>query len=206
MKHCKRKWLVWLGLSAAWWVGGCAGGGVDDGFDLAMVSRSPVVEPAERWRRRVDPRVDLDKTVSVSLGWEYELIFVRDREGWDRLWRALGTLPVRGRAAEAGREASVDGADEKKNYGNGIPAAPDFSRGSVVGLLARLGEPVDGSWPLRLEGGRVVEGVGLVEANVEQGAYYPIIGPSFLEMGYFGGLERLVMVRIGQERFLFERK
>ena len=121
---------------------------------------------------------ELPRDIAVELDSEYDLIIVRDRGAWRRLWDAMGQLPDRG--------------------------APDLSAGLVVGLLARAGEPADGAWPLHIDGVRLLGGVGTVEGRMSSGIYYPVIGPSRLVLVHVPGLRRVAMVHIGPERFMFE--
>jgi len=134
-----------------------------------------VVTATMRWRGRLVSPGALSGDIVTRLNEAFDLVVLREAGQWLRLWAAVGE-PV-------------------------APAAPDFSLGVVVGLVARVGQPVDGSWPVEVGAIRLLRGVGCVEGRISAGLYYPLVGPAFVELVYVPGLVRVRMVRLGQEQF-----
>ncbi len=128
-----------------------------------------------RWRARLVAAGTLSGDIVTRLSEAFDLVVLREAGQWSRLWAAAGE-PV-------------------------APAAPDFSMGVVVGLVARVGQPADGSWPVEVAAIRLLRGVGCVEGRIWAGLYHPLVGPAFVELAYVPGLVRVGMVRLGQEQF-----
>jgi len=82
----------------------------------------------------------------------------------------------------------------------GLRGTPDFAHGSVVGLVSRLGLPVDGRWPLTLETVRVLDGAGFVVGHFQGGNFLPD-GSAYVEAAEIDGLTRVLMVEINATRF-----
>lgn len=81
-----------------------------------------------------------------------------------------------------------------------IGPRPDFSSGVFLAVVSRIGQPVDGAWPCRLESVRVQSGFGLVSASLHAGTYLPD-GMACLEGVFVAGLRRVVMVDLNGERY-----
>lgn len=81
-----------------------------------------------------------------------------------------------------------------------IGACPDLSDGMVVGLLSYAGLPVNGTWPIRLQGMRVHRGAGFAIGEFEGGTYLPD-GTTYLEIAQFSDLRNVLMVEIDGTRF-----
>jgi hypothetical protein len=77
---------------------------------------------------------------------------------------------------------------------------PDFSRGSVVGLLISFGTPVDGSFPLDVRSVRTLDGAGLLAADVPTESFLPDHA-SYLELLYVEGLRATLVVDLDTIRF-----
>jgi len=95
------------------------------------------------------------------------LVQVRDRATWQRLAACLPQLGP----------------------------APDFRHGSLIGLVATLGTPLDGGWPLDWNAVRLHRGAGLVEARFNGGNYLPD-GATYIETAYVDQLQTVLAVAI----------
>ena len=177
---CKRRWaetsVALAGAAVFWLAGGCIGRGGDTEAVLTRLGQAPVVAPGGRWRARLSLEATLPDRMVTCLNDSCDLVVVRTPTEWDALWRTLG--------AES------------------CPATPDLAGGAVVGLAARLGEPADGSWPLKLAVARVERGLGLLRWRIEPGLYHPVVGPSFVDFAYVRGLRQVKGVHIGTESFV----
>jgi len=83
--------------------------------------------------------------MSSPLGPRLGLLQIRTTEQWQRLARAAPQLG----------------------------ACPDLAHGMVIGLACWAGEPVSGTWPVRIDAVRVADGAGLLEAHFAGGSYLP---------------------------------
>ena len=77
---------------------------------------------------------------------------------------------------------------------------PDLRRGILVGLVCWAGTPVDGHWPIRIDGVQVREGAGLVRADFRGGTYLPD-GVTFLETAHVPGLAVVLAVDVNGATF-----
>ena len=70
----------------------------------------------------------------------------------------------------------------------------------MVGIACWAGEPVDGTWPVRVEGVRVQRGGGLVDATFRGGTYLPD-GAAYIETAYVVGLRDVLGVQVNGTLF-----
>ncbi len=77
---------------------------------------------------------------------------------------------------------------------------PDFDRGILVGVVSRVGQRVDGRWPIRLESVRLNHQAGLLSSSFESGAYLPD-GVAFMEAAFVEGLSAVLVVEVDGMRF-----
>lgn len=82
----------------------------------------------------------------------------------------------------------------------GLGPRPNFSCGAFVAVMTRVGQPLDGEWPCRLEGVRVVQGAGLVNATLRGGTYLPD-GTTYIDGAIVCGLRRSLVLEINGDRF-----
>jgi len=82
----------------------------------------------------------------------------------------------------------------------GLGACPDLARGTVVGIACWAGEPVDGAWPIRVEGVRMWQGAALVDATFRGGTFLPD-GAAYLEAFYVAGLRDVLGVHFNGTLF-----
>lgn len=80
---------------------------------------------------------------------------------------------------------------------------PDFSRGSVVGLVAYCGAPTDARWPAAIESLRLHGAAGLLTARAENGCFLAD-GTSYLEWAYVPGLSAVLVVDVENLRFFVD--
>ncbi|MBL8878544.1 MAG: hypothetical protein JNG88_05435 [Phycisphaerales bacterium] len=85
----------------------------------------------------------------------------------------------------------------------GLGARPDFAHGMFVGVLTRLGQPLDGEWPCELQAVRVVDGAGLVSASLRGGTYLPD-GMTCVDGAFVYGLKRALVLEINGDRFVLK--
>jgi len=81
----------------------------------------------------------------------------------------------------------------------GLGACPDFARGLVVGLVTRVGQPLDGGWPVRIDAVQVFDGAALVSARFQSGTYLAD-GTSYLELVQVAGLQQVLVVEVNGVR------
>ncbi len=137
---------------------------------------APSVEPTALARARPDYDRPLPEHLTQRLCEEFTLVTVTRPSDFSALRRRLG-LP----------------AD--------LPT-PDFSRGSVIGLLAEVGEPANDVWPVRIRTAMARDGEGGIEAEFAPGLYYPIVTAGFLDLVYIPGLSSVRIVKVNQRTFL----
>lgn len=82
----------------------------------------------------------------------------------------------------------------------GLGPEPDFSRGMVVGVVSRVGVPLNETWPIHLNTIRLCDRAGYVQARFESGTYLPN-GATFIDTAYCEGLDAVLIVDINGVRF-----
>lgn len=141
-------------------------------WELARAEPVTLV-PVGRTRVSYDRR--LPQRITQPLSDLFTLVDIDRQEDWNALRRSLG-IPA--------------------------PAQPvDLSKGSIVGILANVGEPADNIWPIELRTVRVKAGCGWIEAEFAPGLYYPLRTAGYLELAYVPGLRHVRMIRINHHTF-----
>lgn len=141
-------------------------------WELARAER---VAPVLIGRTRVSYDRRLPARVTQPLSDLFTLVNIDREEDWDALRRSLGL---------------------------GQPTEPmDLSKGSIVGILANVGEPADNVWPILLRTVRVKAGYGWVDAEFAPGLYYPLKTAGYLELAYVPGLRHVRTIRINHHTF-----
>jgi hypothetical protein len=177
--------FAWGILSVLPWLGvvGCAAG--LDGqagpksmrIDPAALATSPPVQPDAEWRVRVPLGTEPLADHVCRLSDQYELIEIRSSAKWRSFCQMTGL-------------ADCD-------------AAPDFSKGTVVGLIASVGEPVDGSWPTDISEIRLQrDGAAWIRTRFRTGVYRPLLSDAYCNLAYVKGLSRVILVEINRRAFL----
>lgn len=151
--------------------GGCAAQRPVTVVTLASLEAAPV-EPLNGGQRHVVTDADALRTMCTPLGPRLGLLQVRSRREWDRL------------AAVAPN----------------IGPCPDLRRGTLVGLACWAGTPLDGGWPIELDGIQLQSGGGLLKARFHGGTYLPD-GTARLETDYVQGLGRVLVVDVNGTSF-----
>ncbi|MFQ6048673.1 MAG: hypothetical protein ACE5K7_04845, partial [Phycisphaerae bacterium] len=126
--------------------------------ELELLAASAAVEPALRWRGRLERAAELPARCRRPLSQEFELLVIRDVQTWSQVRAAVG-LP-----------------DES--------AGPDLTAGAIVGLVGWVGEPAWPVWPLHLRAVRMRAGLGWVVFDFQAGLYHPVLAAAFVELGY----------------------
>ncbi len=132
--------------------------------------------PQPAWQLRLADGQVIPANLRESLCDEFDLVLVRSDVEWRRLGRAVGLSE-----ADAGR--------------------PNFRRGSVVGLVAKVGQPANDAWPIRVEEVRLAEGSGWVRFAFQAGLYYPIATPPYFTAAFVPGLREVKVVQVGRRIF-----
>lgn len=143
-------------------------------WDLA---RPAALRPEGGWRVQMADLRGLPEDMVSRLCPEFDLLHIRSAGDWRRL---------RGRVA--------------------IPDEPalhaiDFQRGSVVGLVARLGRSADGGWPIDFDEVRLRGGEGWLRFRFRSGVYYPVLTGPYLIAAYVPELHRPQVVEINGRMF-----
>jgi hypothetical protein len=108
---------------------------------------------------------------------EFDLVQIRSSVDWCRL-RELVAVP-----------------DEPALH------AIDFHRGSVVGLVARLGRPADGRWPIDFDEVRLSDGRGWLRFRFRSGVYHPVLTGPYFVAAFVPGLREPQVVEINGRMF-----
>jgi len=85
---------------------------------------------------------------------------------------------------------------------NQLASPPDFSRGIVIGLQAKVGERAGDGWPIRIVSFRQCAGIGRIEASFAPGLYYPLETAGYVELAFAPGLRQVNAVCIDKRTFL----
>ncbi|MGB9624872.1 MAG: hypothetical protein ACPMAQ_08415 [Phycisphaerae bacterium] len=130
-----------------------------------------------RWYSRLAEGYTLPVGITERLCDEFEFAHVRTPAQWHRLCRVV--------------------------FADGRPPSGrlDFNRGSVVALIARVGDPADGKWPLTLEEARVVDGEGWLRFQLATGLYYPVSSGAYFIAYYVPGLKVARIVQVNKRIF-----
>jgi len=82
----------------------------------------------------------------------------------------------------------------------------DLSRGSIVGLVANVGESMDRHWPIHLRTLRRIGTEGFLQAAFTPGVYYPLITASYVDLVYAPGVRTVSLVGIDNRRFVIRSR
>jgi len=134
------------------------------------------LQPVSVGRGRLSFDRPLPPHLVQELSPEFSLITIRTAKDWQDVQRRL-RLP-------------------------GLPAGVDLSQGSIVGLLASVGESMDGRWPIHLQCLRRCGTEGSLEAAFSFGLYYPVLTAGYIELVYAPGINNISMVSIDKRRFI----
>jgi hypothetical protein len=85
-----------------------------------------------------------------------------------------------------------------------VGADLDFHHGMLVGIAARLGEPIRGEWPIKLLYLRRKGGLGSLAAEVRPGLYRPTASPPYCQLAYFSDVKQVAIVQVNNRLFYLE--
>ena len=152
---------------------GCHWGTPQRVVSLARLEAAPLRFPTQTARAVLggaDTLGDLYHELTPRLGY----FVVTDQNAWQRLTAVAPSL--RAHPAVGGPR-------------------PDFRRGGFVGIVSRAGTPVDGDWPIMLDGVRLRQGGALIEASFNGGSYFPD-DCLYAEAAYVEGLTAVLVVEV----------
>jgi len=130
------------------------------------------------------------------------MLIGRTRVSYDRRLPTRVTQPLSDLFTLVNIDREEDWDAFRHSFGLRQPTEPmDLSKGSIVGILANVGEPADNVWPILLQTVRVKAGYGWVDAEFAPGLYYPLRTAGYLELAYVPGLRHVRMIRINQHTF-----
>ena len=127
-------------------------------------------------RARLNPNTPLPGHLIQNLSDEFDLVTIRTDAEWRNLHQNICL--------------------------NSPPPTFDLSRGMIVGLLARVGEPARAEWPIQFQVVREMAGVGLIEITFSPGLYHPVETAAFLDLIYIPSLRHVQTVRINRRTFI----
>lgn len=155
----------------------CAGCGSPEPVivPVTRLATAPLVRPTGTLRGRISYDRPLPGTIARELSDEFTLVILRNNADLTELRRGLGISDS---------------------------FSPDFARGLVVGIVAMVGEPVENQWPIRIDGVRIVYGLGWVDATLEPGLYHPLQTAGYVELAYVPNLSSVAIVQINHRMFL----
>lgn len=168
-------------LCASVGMGGCASHTVGRSnteislWQLAAAEPTPVVRVG---RSRLSPNTPLPRHLIRNLSEEFDLVTIRTVADW-RNFQQIVRL-------------------------NSTPPDVDLTRGMIVGLVARVGEPARADWPIRFQAVREMSGTGLMEINFTPGLYHPVQTAAFLDLVYIPSLRHVQTVRINRRTFIMQ--
>lgn len=135
------------------------------------------IQPAWSWRGQLSSSTIMAPEVINSLCPEFDLLHVRTAEQWKKLRPSLAFPP----------DSRMDRLD--------------FGRGSVIGLVARLGRPAEEKFPIDFDAVRVSEGAGWIRFRFSSGYYYPVYTGPWVILAYAPGLLEPRVVEINNRMF-----
>jgi len=163
------------GLQLAWF--GCAAPGqpVAPVPTWELASAEPFV-PIPVGQARISFDRPLPGHLVQELSSEYALIMIRSSQDWADVQRRLHLPPA--------------------------PPAVDLTQGCIVGLVAHVGESLDGQWPIRLRCLRRCGTQGSLEASFTPGLYYPLQTAGYVDLVYAPGIRNIALVTIDHRQFI----
>ncbi len=172
----------WPGLaflaSGALLLAGCAATAVSTAAAMPTweLANAESVTPVPIARVRVSYDRPLPATLTQKLCDEFSLVTINTPDDWAEVRRRLQL------------------AD---------PVYPvSFAGGTIVGVLASVGEAAQAEWPIHIVGIRTRGGLGWLEAGFNPGVYYPVKTAAYLELAYVPGLRAVCMARVGHRTFV----
>ncbi len=140
------------------------------------------IDPALIWRLRLTDGRSVPAEFCEPLCDEFDFVQVHTSGQWRRLRQSL-------RIPDSGSARSLR-----------------FSQGKVVGLLARVGEPANGSWPIEFDQVRLVEHDGWVAFRFAPGLYYQLQSAPFFIAAYVPGLGQARAIQVDRRIFVITDK
>ncbi len=131
--------------------------------------------PQTTWRFRLTSEPAEARRCILPLCPEYDLVVIRNEQQWRSFRDELGLVSVE--------------------------EHPDFERGLVAGIAGRIGEPLDGRWPVSLACLRRKGGLGSLTVSVRSGVYHQTLSAPYCEIAYFPGLRDVALVQVDQRLF-----
>jgi hypothetical protein len=167
--------MCWAALQLVW--AGCAAPGQSvapvPAWELA--GAEPFV-PIPVGQARISFDRPLPGHLVQELSPEYALVVIRSAQDWADVQRRLH-LPA-------------------------APPAVDLTQGCIVGLVAHVGENLDGRWPIHLRYLRRRGNQGSLEASFTPGLYYPLLTAGYVDLVYAPGIRNIGLVSIDHRQFI----
>lgn len=133
-------------------------------------------EPAATcWRARLPIRWRGELASLCRLCDEYDLIEIGSARQWRAFCGAAGIDP------------------------NGL--VPDFACGRVIGVVAYLGEPVKGGWPVEIDRIGCRRQSTWIQARLRTDLFYPVVGPGFCTFTYVRWPYSVNLVKVAHRLF-----
>lgn len=144
-------------------------------IDPAALATSPPIQPQTQWRVRIPLGEEPQVDHICTLCDEYALIEIRNPQTWKRFCK------------QTGLECPT----------------PNFDAGTVVGLVAVVGEPVGDQWPTSISELRLQDdGAAWIRSRFQTGVYRPLLVDSYCNLIYHSGLKSVVLVEINRRAYL----
>jgi len=124
---------------------------------------------------RIDYDRPLPKQLTQKMSNQFTLVTIRRAEDWEYLWRRM--------------------------HVSGKAPVLDFSAGTVVGILANVGEYAQRGSPIHIESIQAKDKEGLLVAKLSPGAYYTIETAGYIRLTYAPEVDTIRIVRINQSTF-----
>jgi hypothetical protein len=142
------------------------------------LARAVDPEFVPQWQARLTEKQTVPSDLTARLCDEFDFVHVRTPAQWARLCRSI---------------------DLEQGAGS---SRPDFSKGCVVGLIARVGQPTTADWPVRLDEARLDNGSGWLRFRLATGLYYPIVVSPYLVVAYVPGLREPRIAQVNRRVFV----
>ena len=173
----RHRWAMAFGLLASSLTIGCASQQpTRPKIPLWELATAEPVAPTLLARTRIGLTQTLPSHLVLRLCPEYTLITATTKKDWQTLTEQL-SLPK-------------------------TTSEIDFNHGMVVGIIARLGEPVDHRWPIHIRHIRCRQGVGAMEIHFTPGLYHPLQSPPFVELAHVTNCRHICSIEINDRRFI----
>ncbi len=140
------------------------------------LENAPTVNPQHLCRVRVSFDHPLPKTLTRKLSDEFTLVTIQHPDDWKSFIQRFH-LQI-------------------------SPSKLNLEKGTIVGLLAQVGESANHQWPIEIDTVRCYSGYGRLKANFLPGIYHPLKTAAYLELIYVPDIKHIHTILINRRMFI----